>query len=333
MGGTANIAGSEENDPSYGETYQPSQGRKSRRRARLPSQQTPRPAPIPQSAPIFQNSPMPQSAPISQSGSDMSPHKHHSRPTDPPIGLSNKDDLYLSEPPKGNWKKGLWKHAAKPGAPRGEDVPEHTVLCLRPVLGVSPHGRRVTSKPFYYEAGWMDKQFADELKSQYAALRLWDVGLLQKLVGYKQIAYVHVYQKRYSIHLKRWVVAEDVSITNKTDKESRDAFMSIFRYPSHDNRRWTATVDNLFIPGVMLHFEITESFDSSKINVGLFVAALISLGVALVYGFAMDGDFSTGFSIGSWLLTAAGFFAALLSISEYAGQDSMLDEMDRVVNS
>ena len=270
---------------------------------------------------------MPQGAPMPQSGADIASQKYFSRPSYPPIRISNGDDPYRSTPPGNNWKKGLWRYAAKWAPPRGDEFPEQTVISLKPVLLVARHGRRLRSKPFLYEKGWTDKQFADELKLQYAALKLRDVGLLQKLVAYKQIAYVHVLQKRYSKDSGKWVVAKSMPITNKSDKEGRDAFMNLFRYPHVDDCRWTATVDDLIVQGAMLHFEITESFDSSKINVGLFVAALISLGVALVYGFAMDGDFSTGFSIGSWLVTAAGFFAALVSISEYAGQESMLDEM------
>lgn len=62
-------------------------------------------------------------------------------------------------------------------------------------------------------------------------------------------------------------------------------------------------------------------------NLAIFMAAVLSLGVSLAYGFAMDKDFSTGFSIGSWLITAVGFIAALVSISEYAGQESVLEGM------
>ena len=183
------------------------------------------------------------------------------------------------------------------------------------------------SEPFWYEKGWTDKRFAEELKSQYAGLRLSDVGLFQKLVAYRQIAYVNVLQQKYSRDQRKWVVVRSMPITDKSDKEGRDAFMNLFRYPLDDSR-WTATVDGLIVQGAMLHFEITESFDSSKINQGIFVAALVSLAVALAYGFAMDKDFSTGFSIASWLITAVGFIGALFTISEYAGQEPPPVEAD-----
>jgi hypothetical protein len=171
------------------------------------------------------------------------------------------------------------------------------------------------------------RQFAEQLKSQYAGLKLSDVGLFQKIVAYKQIAYVHVLQRKYLRKQDKWIVVRSMPITDKSDKEGRDAFMNLFRYPLDDSR-WTATVDGLIVQGAMLHFEITESFDSSKINQGIFVAALVSLAVALAYGFAMDKDFSTGFSIASWLITAFGFIGALFTISEYAGQEPPPVEAD-----
>lgn len=184
------------------------------------------------------------------------------------------------------------------------------------------HGLRVQSNAFPYETGWTDKRFANVLKYQYAHLKLKDVGFLQKMVAYKQIAYVVVLQTRCLKKNSRWVVVKSVPITNKGDKEGRDAFMYRLRYPA-DFRRWTETVDGLIKPGVVLYFEIIETFDASKINVGVLVAATLTLAVALVYGFAMDGDFGTGFTIAGWLITAVLFFAASVSISDFAGQESL----------
>jgi hypothetical protein len=175
--------------------------------------------------------------------------------------------------------------------------------------------------------GWTDMQFAEELKYQYASLKLRDVGLLQKLVAYRQIHYVNVLQYRFTRRQHKWMIVKSMPITTKGDKEGRDAFMYLLRYPREDKSVWTGTIDNVMHPGVILKFEILETFDSSKINFAIIMSALLSLGVSLAYGFAMDKDFSTGFTIGSWLITAVGFIAALVSISEYAGQESMLDEM------
>ena len=184
------------------------------------------------------------------------------------------------------------------------------------------HGLRVQSNPFHYEQGWTDRRFADALKHQYAHLKLKDVGFLQKMMAYKQIAYVIVLQARYSKETHKWVITKSVPITNKGDKEGRDAFIYRLRYPDN-GRRWTETVDGLITPGVVLYFEVIETFDASKINVWVLLASALTLGVALVYGFAMDGDFGTGFTIAGWLITAVLFFAASVSISDVAGQESL----------
>jgi hypothetical protein len=297
--------GSEDVDPNYGASRRPSQARKSRPRTRT----------------RLQRSPVSSSF---QEGVDITSRIHHQRPTFGSNKSSNEDDEddYLSEPPGLNWAKGLWKHAAKAAAPWGDDSPEHTVLSLEPTLIMNPRGRRYMSEPFYYERGWTDRQFAETLKYQYASLRLRDVGLAQKLVAYRQIRYVNVLQVRFSRRRRKWMVAKVLPITNSSDKEARDAFMILLRYPPSHTYHLTGTVDELIEPGVMLHFEIIETLDTSKINPAIFISAFLSLGVALAYGFAMDGDFSTGFSIGSWFITAAGFIGALISISEYGGPET-----------
>jgi len=309
-GGTTNVDDIQSPDPIIGgyPYPRPSQGRSSRKWSRP----GPRPGPqytgaIPQSY---------ESADIADSPDARRKHA--------PAKSRNEDTLYLSEPPDGNWRSGEWRFAAqsaKPWRPRGAPTPEHRVLCLRPTLVMTRRGRRFTSDPFKYEEGWTDSQFADELKYQYANLKLQDVGFLQKLVAYKQIAYVIVLQARYLRKYQKWVVAKSVPITTKGDKEGRDAFMYLLRYPP-DDHRWTGTVDRLIKPGVILYLEVIETFDSAKVYVGILLAALLSLGVALAYGFTMDGDFSTGFGIASWMVTAFGFFAALVSISELAGLES-----------
>jgi uncharacterized membrane protein len=118
------------------------------------------------------------------------------------------------------------------------------------------------------------------------------------------------------------MVAMSTPITKDSGKEDREAFMFVLRYPPSDTYRWTATVDDAIKLGVVLVFEIFETLDTSKINLGIFLSAFLSLGVALAYGFATDGDFSTGFSIGSWFITAAGFIGTLISISQYAGPET-----------
>lgn len=227
------------------------------------------------------------------------------------LDSSAEDRLYLSLPPHGKYG-GDWKHAA-----RFVDE-EKAVLRLHPSLVMTRHGHRYQSQPFIYEKGWDDKQFATELKRQYRSLKLTDVGILQKVVAYKTIAYVNVLQARCLARGRRWVVTKMTPITNKSDKEGRDTFMYLLRYPTEE-RRWTRTVDNLLKPGVVIYLEVLETFDASKIYAGIFGMTLVSLAVALVYGFFMDRDFATGFSIAAWMITAFGFFIALVSIAEFAG--------------
>jgi hypothetical protein len=196
------------------------------------------------------------------------------------------------------------------------------VVSLKPTIVMKRHGRRFESELFPYEKGWTDKRLAQALKDQYSHLKLKDVEFFQKIVAYKQIAYVIVLQSRCLEEEENWVVAKSIPITTKGDKEGQDAFMYLLRHPT-DDRRWTETVDSMIKPGVIIYFEVIETYDPSIINIGVLLAGMLSLGVALVYGFTMDRDFSTGFSIASWLITAFGFFAALVSISELAGQESL----------
>jgi hypothetical protein len=265
------------------------------------------------------------------------PYTHFERPVassadiaDRPYGRERRDagrrkdedDDYLSEPPDGqSWRSGEWKYAARLMRPRGVSAPERKVLSLKPTLVMTRRGRRFKSEPFEYEEGWNDRQLAEELKYQYANLKLQDVGLFQKLVAYKQIAYVIVLQARCLKEDPKWVVAKSMPITTKGDKEGRNAFMYLLRHPP-DDYRWTGTIEKMIKPGVILYLEVIETFDSAKVYIGILFMAMLSLGVALAYGFTMDGDFSTGFSIASWMITAFGFFAALVSISEIAGLES-----------
>lgn len=88
------------------------------------------------------------------------------------------------------------------------------------------------------------------------------------------------------------------------------------------SREWVNSLDELIEPGAVIDLEIKETFDSTKIYVALLLVILLSLGVALGYGFSRNNDFSTGFSIASWLITAFGFFAAIVAAGEYFGLDS-----------
>lgn len=117
----------------------------------------------------------------------------------------------------------------------------------------------------------------------------------------------------------KWMVADRVPITPLDDPDSRSIFMYQLRHPNAKNSHWANKLDSLILQGSVLDLEIKETFDSIKIYIGLLLAVLSSLAIALAYGFVMENDFSTGFSIASWIITAFGFLAAVIAASEYFG--------------
>jgi hypothetical protein len=296
-GGTANIDSPQDLDPTSHESYRPSQARASRPWTRARRQR------------LYTDSSFPEAGPADITDRYQEASRYRANE------VIDEDALYLEEPPDRDWELARERVRGRRGSEEG------WVVFTELSLVMARRGRRFKSKPFPYGIGWTDKRFAKELKYQYAHLKRQDVGLFQRIVAYKQIAYVIVLQARYSKFSGKWVVAKSVPITTKGDKEGRNAFMYLLRHP-RDECRWTGTIDKLCKPGAILYLEIIETFDSSVIYAGILLAALLSLGVALAYGFTMDGDFSTGFSIASWLITAFGFFAALVSISEIAGMES-----------
>lgn len=168
---------------------------------------------------------------------------------------------------------------------------------------------------------WDDEQFAWELKQQYASLKTTKVGFLPKIIAYKTIAFVYSLQYRCVDDglVGRWEIAKRKPIEPIDDTDSRNSFMYQLRYPPRGRDKWAATLDGLLLPGAVVDMEIMETFDSMKIYMGLLLAVLLSLVTALAYGFAMGNDFGTGFSIASWMLTAFGFFAAVIAAGEYFG--------------
>lgn len=225
---------------------------------------------------------------------------------------------FLEEPPYGSDNK-LWARAAKPHGRSRKIGP----LEAKPTLVVPRRGQRYRSRIFTYVQGkWDDEIFASEIKRHYRELKTRQIGPLQKLIAYKTIAFVYFLQLRCiddgSGADNKWKVEMRKPITPFDDIESRNTFMYLLRHPP-PGRKWTATLDEMIVPGAVVDLEIMEAFDSVMIYWGLFFAVLLSLASALAYGFAMDNDFGTGFSIASWILTAFGFFAAVIAAGEYFG--------------
>lgn len=245
---------------------------------------------------------------------------------------------YYKSAPLG-YKTQIWNRAAAIGK-------HNDKLTLAIKLVLTRHGERYTSRSFTYEQnGWDDIMFAHRLKQEYRTLKTKEIGFLQKLTSYKVISFVYFLQFRAypdeRFESGRWEISARQPITPNDNDSARSSFMYQLQMKSRTQssmfstmtgtpkepdqkvtKNWVRRLDNLIEPGTVIDLEVKETFDSMKIYLGLLLGILLSLGVALAYGFTMDSDFSTGFSIASWLITAFGFFAAVVAAGEYLGLDS-----------
>lgn len=265
---------------------------------------------------------------------------------------------YLREPPRGASQKGLWPRAAvvqkrrpEDGRPRRPGASEHPaylggdeVLTVSLKLMLTRRGERFRGRAFRYVRGtWSDDDFARALQREYRSLKTQKIGWLQKLTSYRCITFVYFLQ--YHAYPSRrypdgfWRISARRPVTRRDDQPARSSFMYRLKRlvreggpglwsgrGSEDRRRkpppreWVDRLDCLIEPGAVLDIEIKETFDTGKIYVGLLLAVLLSLGAALAYGFATpDRDFATGFSLASWMITAFGFFAAVVAAGEVLG--------------
>jgi hypothetical protein len=231
------------------------------------------------------------------------------------------DAQYLRRPPRGS-KERFWERAAQ------YDAQGNPRLSVR--LIVTRKGRRYQSQAFEFTGGHAmglegddDYYLAERIKRRYARLKSSQIGLMQKIIAYRTIAYVYILQYRCTLvdSRSRWQVTARLPITSKDDDEGRANFMYLLRNKDalEDRYTWADTLENCATAGAVIDLEVVETFDSIKIYWGLLFAILLSLGAALAYGFTMDNDFSTGFSIASWMITAFGFFAAVVAAGEYFG--------------
>lgn len=224
-----------------------------------------------------------------------------------------------------------------------DQLPGVMTVILKLVL--TRKGERYKGRSISYATGsWDDVAFADRLRKEYRSLKTDQIGMMQKLTSYKTISFVYFlqYHAFEDPHFRfgRWEITDRVPIVPRQDEKARSFFMYQFKKrvrkeskifstlsdksppPPKRHKDWVQRLEMLIEPGAVIDIEVKETFDSMKIYFGLLLAVLLSLGVALAYGFVMDNDFSTGFSIASWLLTAFGFFAAVVAAGEYLGLDS-----------
>ncbi|KAK5125343.1 hypothetical protein LTR85_000452 [Meristemomyces frigidus] len=238
---------------------------------------------------------------------------------------------YHLSPPSNDVHRSYWRRAGR--------ASKDDTLEARICLIVPRHGNRHRSHPFHYITGpktskpkgeesplgpptWDDARLAQELKRRYASLKTREIGIMQKVFAYKKIAYIYVLQSkclRDATPHGHWEIVDTSAITSEEDGQGRDNFMYKMRYPRGTDRVWTQTIDNFIVRGAVIELEVVETFDGGKIYWLVLLAVLLSLGAGLGYGFAMGNDFGTGFSIASWILTAFGFFAAVIAAGEYFG--------------
>ncbi|USW57184.1 hypothetical protein Slin15195_G105030 [Septoria linicola] len=224
-------------------------------------------------------------------------------------------------------------------------------------LVLTRHGERYSGGTFAYRSGtWTDIVFARKLNQQYHSLKTSEVGIVQKLTAYKKISFVYFIQFHAFPDIRyprtgAWLRTDRKPISPQDNAMTRNSFMNQLRrmckkksilystftgkpneYDERPPIRWVSRLDELIEAGAVIDIDVKETFDSTKIYMGLFFAIAVSLGAALGYGFAMDNDFSTGFSIASWAITALGFLAAVIAAGEYLGLDSpkatLMDTME-----
>jgi hypothetical protein len=239
---------------------------------------------------------------------------------------------YLTRPPHSTRPQGLWLRAAAPSFPDGP-------LSLHLKVVVTRSGERYKSRSIPYTKGtWDDIIFAHRLKEEYRILKATKIGFTETIASYAKILFVYFRQYRATSSRTpsgrfdgvKWDVKVFMPITIKDDDSAKTWFMyqlqKLARLRSRweeggigrkvvGPRVWVSRLDTLVEPGAVIDVEVQETFDVTKICVGLLVAILVSLAIALAYGFATkEKDFSTGFSIASWIITAAGFFAAIVAL-------------------
>jgi hypothetical protein len=261
------------------------------------------------------------------------PARYHSRPTinleeEPfyrPLRPVTRRSNYLTRAPRR--AGGLWLRAAKL---EGNDIDGPGSAKLR--LVVTRHGERYKGRDIPYVVGsWNDVVFARRLKEEYRILKATKIGFQETIASYTKIHFVyfrqyHAFSSRDGDKSK-WKVSALVPITRMDDEKAKVWFMyklqklSSTRYRLATEKKsrsrpkiWTNRLEELIEPGAVIDMEVLETFDVKRICMGLLIAIFVSLAVALAYGFGMDQDFSTGFSIASWLITAAGFFAAIVAL-------------------
>ncbi|KAM3424448.1 hypothetical protein BST61_g6452 [Cercospora zeina] len=285
----------------------------------------PRPPPRPPQGPLFPD--------------DLPPDNFPSRPpySHPLPGPRRKRNDYYRRAPH---RTAIWDRAAV----WNPKVDTYDIV-LKLVL--TRHGERYSGEDFTYRKGtWTDIAFARKLNQKYRSLKTAKVGIVQKLTAYKKISFVYFVQfhafpdSRYP-KTGAWLQTDRQPIAPKDNAMTRNSFMNQLRRMCRkksilyntltgtpndrdewQSTRWVSRLDRLIEPGAVIDIDVKETFDSSKIYMGLMFAIIVSLGAAVGYGFAMDNDFSTGFSIASWLITALGFLAAVIAAGEYFGLDS-----------
>ncbi|KXT09185.1 hypothetical protein AC579_7261 [Pseudocercospora musae] len=221
-------------------------------------------------------------------------HAPASRPDSSNVALDESEDSdteegeVLRRPPSVS-VIGLWAHAAHL---------DQKSQFLSLVVGVmfSRHGERFASRSLHYQQGrWTDNDLAHALMREYRDMKIDKVGVLQYFINHKRIAFVHILKFRALAHPNyqtgRWRIVARQPIEAIDTEKTRARFM-------YNIKAKAAKESHLF----NARTGTTESTTESTMRA-------TRLAVGLGYGFSVDNDFATGFSIASWLMTAFGFYA------------------------
>ena len=176
--------------------------------------------------------------------------KYNSRPEVRPTRVHIERERmhqYLLDRPDGytGGRHDLWNRAVES---TGDTEKERLIAPI--TLIVTRHGRRYRSRAFDYPKDrWNDAIFAKELKAHYASLKTRQIGLLQKVIAYKTIAFVYRLQYRCidDRYRGRWQITVRLPITQSDDKEARDTFMNLLRYPDTSRKVWCRAIDELVV--------------------------------------------------------------------------------------
>ncbi|EPS40967.1 hypothetical protein H072_5144 [Dactylellina haptotyla CBS 200.50] len=182
------------------------------------------------------------------------------------------------------------------------------------------YGKPVTTKiprympeNFTADPRWTDRKFGRMLLEEYRKIRtFWSL---------KKIRFVVFLLLKK--HDQNWVAEKRVDIIENADESAMSHFQYQLRYlPRGNATKWVTELNKIAISRGYRMVEIIEGFDIWRIVSALGLCVLLSTVIAVVYG-SLRGDWSTGFTIASYILVCLGLFLAVFTVYEYLNLDKV----------